>query len=151
MAYYISSSSGANPSLGHGCPNESAPSSPILRSVPGGETANVGWFQVSLNSAGPCVRRSPSSPPPVPWLAMNGSVQSFPIFLHLSYNMFCPADFLHSSPSTHFKSLKSFYILFPHYSYNAQNWQNVNTLYSLANSVCSLVINTCMLLTRYNN
>src|SRR6218665_2455616 len=68
-------SSGANPSLGHGCPNESAPSSSILRSVPGGEKANVGWFQVSLNSAGPCVRRSPSSPPPVPWLAMNGSVQ----------------------------------------------------------------------------
>src|SRR6218665_260522 len=28
--------------------------------------------------------------------------------------MFCPADFLHSSPSPHFKSLKSFYIFFPH-------------------------------------
>src|SRR6218665_967801 len=30
--------------------------------------------------------------------------------------MFCPADFLHSSPSPHFKSLKSFYIFFPHWS-----------------------------------
>src|SRR6218665_1367394 len=28
--------------------------------------------------------------------------------------MFCPADFLHSSPSPHFKSLKSFYIFFSH-------------------------------------
>src|SRR6218665_1283024 len=69
-----SSSSGANPTLGHGCPNESSPDSPILRSVPGGEKANVGWFQVSLNSAGPRVCRSPSSPLPVPRLAMNGSV-----------------------------------------------------------------------------
>src|SRR6218665_1175048 len=30
--------------------------------------------------------------------------------------MFCPADFLHSSPSPHFKSLKSFYIFFLHVS-----------------------------------
>src|SRR6218665_3010344 len=28
--------------------------------------------------------------------------------------MFCPADFLHSSPSPHIKSPKSFYIFFPH-------------------------------------
>src|SRR6218665_50296 len=28
--------------------------------------------------------------------------------------MFCPADFLHSSPSPYLKSLKSFYIFFPH-------------------------------------
>src|SRR6218665_1354926 len=40
-------------------------------------------------------------------------LQLFPIFLHLSY-MFCPADFLHSSPSSHFKSLKSFKSFFPH-------------------------------------
>src|SRR6218665_2203163 len=71
-----SSSPGANPPRGHGCPNESTPDSPILRSVPGGEKANVGWFQVSLNSVGPRVCRSPSSPLPVPRLAMNGSVQS---------------------------------------------------------------------------
>src|SRR6218665_3037128 len=28
--------------------------------------------------------------------------------------MFCPADFLHSSPSPHFKSFKSYRIFFPH-------------------------------------
>src|SRR6218665_39389 len=72
----LSSSSEANPTLGHGCPNESTPDSPILRSVPGGEKVNVGWFQVSLNSAGPRVCRSSSSPLPVPRLAMNGSVHS---------------------------------------------------------------------------
>ena len=44
MMIIASSSSGANPTLGHGCPNESTPDSPILRSVPGGEKANVGWF-----------------------------------------------------------------------------------------------------------
>jgi len=71
-----SSSSGANPTLGHGCLNETTPDSPILHSVPGGEKADVGWYQVSLNSAGPRVCRSPSSPLPVPWLAMNGSIQS---------------------------------------------------------------------------
>src|SRR6218665_1411812 len=48
----------------------------MLRSVPGGEKANVGWFQVSLNSAGQRVCRFPSSPLPVQRLAMNGSVQS---------------------------------------------------------------------------
>ena len=70
-----SSSSEANPTLGHGCPNETTPDSPILRSVPGGEKADVGWSQVSLNSAGPHVCRSPSSPLPVPRLAVNGSVE----------------------------------------------------------------------------
>jgi len=72
----LSSSSGANRTLGHGCPNEFTPDSPILRSVPGGEKADVGWFQVSLNSVGPRECRSPSSPLPVPRLAMDGSIQS---------------------------------------------------------------------------
>src|SRR6218665_3189465 len=70
------SSSGANPTLGHGCPNETTPGSPILHSVPGGEKANVDWFQVSPNSAGSRVCQFPSSPLPVPRLTMNGSVQS---------------------------------------------------------------------------
>src|SRR6218665_1372532 len=70
------SSSGANPTLGHSCPNEFTPDSPNLRSVPGGEKADVGWFQVSLNNAGPRECRSPSSPLPVPRLAMDGSIQS---------------------------------------------------------------------------
>jgi len=74
-----SSSSGVNPTLGHGCPNETTPGSPILCSTPGGEKADVGWSQVSLNSAGPRVCRSPSLPLPVPQLAMNGSVQSMAV------------------------------------------------------------------------
>src|SRR6218665_4021634 len=38
-------------SPGHGCSDESTPSSPVLRSAPGGEKADVGWFQVGLNTS----------------------------------------------------------------------------------------------------
>src|SRR6218665_2628238 len=33
------------PTLGHGCPTETIPSSPILRSTPGGEKADAGCFR----------------------------------------------------------------------------------------------------------
>src|SRR6218665_1937376 len=64
------------PNWGNCCPDESTSCSPVLRSAPGGEKADVGWFQVCLNSASPRVCRSPSASIPAPWLAMNGSAQS---------------------------------------------------------------------------